>query len=129
MNKNIENCNSEEKEIYLLKLLKNKEYNESIFFKIIEEMDNDSLNYIKKYLFIYLGKKECNKFLIRLIEKEKNRFDINDIFDKLINIDYMLEIIENLFLEEIDKIDIKKIDTTLISCVHSIQTKVKLNNF
>ncbi len=131
MNMNILNYNSEEREKILLTSLRKKEYNKELIIQIIENMSNQDLNYIKHYIFLYLGKREGDNLLIEIINKFNNRFNLLDILNKNIINDYKEEIILNLYLNEINEIKLESynIDQNSLSLIEKIKIKQMIEIF
>lgn len=128
---NILNYSSDEREKILLTSLRKKEYNKELIIQIIENMSNQDLGYIKDYIFLYLGKRECDNLLIEIINKFNNRFNLLDILNKNIINDYKEEIILNLFLNEVDKIKLEKynIDKDSLLLIEKIKIKKMIEIF
>ncbi len=126
---NILEKNSQEREIILLEYLKNKNYNEELFFIIIENMDKSDFDYIKNYLFLYLGKKENNNLLKKIIKKFNTKFSILDFSNNHIIKEYKEEIIKELYLEDIDKININDIKSDFKLLIEKIKLEQVIKNF
>ncbi len=128
---NILNYSSDEREKILLTSLRKKEYNKELIIQIIENMSNQDLGYIKDYIFLYLGKRECDNLLIEIINKFNNRFNLLDILNKNIINDYKEEIILNLFLNEVDKIKLERynIDKDSLLLIEKIKIKKMIEIF
>lgn len=127
--KEILKYNSEEREKILLFNLKNKNYDSDLFFTILNNMDNNSLNYIKDYLFLYLGNREYNNFLLEIIKRKREQFSIYDIFNKYIDLNYIEDIIDILFSAELNKINTENINKEYKQLIEKKQVKTKLENF
>lgn len=127
--KEILKYNSEEREKILLFNLKNKNYDSNLFFTILNNMDNNSLNYIKDYLFLYLGNREYNNFLLEIIKNKREQFLIYDIFNKYIDLNYIEDIIDMLFSDELNKINIENINKDYKELIEKKLVKTKLENF
>lgn len=127
--KEILKYNSEEREKILLFNLKNKNYDRNLFFTILNNMDNNSLNYIKDYLFLYLGNREYNNFLLEIIKSKREQFSIYDIFNKYIDLNYIEDIIDILFSAELNKINTENINKEYKQLIEKKQVKTKLENF
>lgn len=126
---NILEKNSQEREIILLEYLKNKNYNEELFFIIIENMDKSDFDYIKNYLFLYLGKKENNDLLKKIIKKFNTKFSIFDFSNNHIIKEYKEEIIKELYLKDIDNININNIKSDFKLLIEKIKLEQVIKNF